>query len=59
MKRDGQGILKPEMSDISQSILLLTVRQAKMNSLVNTLVEMNKENNRELRKLRKAVKGMK
>ena len=59
MKRDEKGTLNPEMSDVAQSILLLTVRQAKMNSLVNTLVEMNKENNRELRKLRKAVKGMK
>lgn len=58
MKRNQHGIQQPEISDIAQSILLLTVRQAKMNSHIKSLVKINKESNAELRRLRKEIKGL-
>lgn len=58
MKRNEQGTQQPEISDISQSILLLTVRQAKMNSLVKSLVKINKENTAELKELKKMIKRL-
>lgn len=58
MKRNQHGTQQPEISDIAQSILLLTVRQAKMNNLVKSLVKINKESNAELRRLRKEIKGL-
>jgi len=58
MKRNRHGTPNPELGDISQSILLLTIRQAKMNSLIKSLIEVNKENNVEIRRLKKTVKRM-
>ena len=58
MRRNEHGTQREEISDISQSILLLTVRQAKMNSHIKSLVKINKENNAELRRLRKEIKGL-
>jgi len=59
MYRNKHGTPKPEISDISQSILLLVVRQAKMNSHIKSLVKINKENNAELQRLRKEIKELK
>ncbi len=58
MKRNAQGTQQPEISDISQSISLLMIRQAKMNGHIKNLIEINRENNREMRRLRKAIKGL-
>jgi len=59
MKRNRHGTPNPELGDISQSILLLTIRQAKMNSLIKSLIGMNRENNAEIKGLRKMVKRWK
>lgn len=59
MHRNHHGTRQPEISDISQSILLLMVRQAKMNGHIKSLVKINKENNAELQRLRKEIKELK
>ena len=58
MKRNAHGTRQPEISDIAQSILLLTIRQAKMNGHIKSLVKLSKENNAELKRLRKEIRGL-
>jgi len=58
MRRTKEGNHVVEAKDISQGILTLAIRQAKTNSLIKALVEINKQNNREMKKIRKLLKKM-
>jgi len=58
MKRNHHGTQQPEITDITQGMSLLAIRNAKTNSLIKTLIEISKENNREMKRLEKAIKRL-